>query len=128
LGNNKRVEVFSFVGRALSRHKGDFRGKQPLFELEGKEKVKLFGIVAEHDNTVDQGARLSIEGEIAGHATSSTYSRPLGQSLALGLFIPALTDVDFLVMDFISAPIRRLCLQLEIEMFETGPVPESAAC
>jgi DeoR/GlpR family transcriptional regulator of sugar metabolism len=39
-----------------------------------------------------------------------------------------LTDVDFLVMDFISAPIRRLCLQLEIEMFETGPVPESAAC
>ena len=39
-----------------------------------------------------------------------------------------LTDIDFLVMDFISDPIRQLCLQLEIEMLEAGPAPKSASC
>ncbi len=39
-----------------------------------------------------------------------------------------LTDVDFLKMDFISDPIRQLCLQLKIEMFEAVPAPESASC
>ena len=37
------------MGWAVSRNKGDFRGKQAVFELEGKEKVKFFGIVARHD-------------------------------------------------------------------------------
>ena len=50
------------MGWAVSRNKGDFRGKQALFELEGKEKVKFFGIVAEHDDVVEHGAELSIDG------------------------------------------------------------------
>ena len=40
----------------------------------------------------------------------------------------ALIDVDFLVMDFISDPIRQLCLQSEITMFEVGSTPELTSC
>jgi aminomethyltransferase len=76
-------------GWAVSRSKGDFRGKKALFELEGKEKVKLFGIVADHGDEVDRGAALSIDGEIVGHVTTPAYSRRLGKSLALVHLIPA---------------------------------------
>jgi aminomethyltransferase len=48
------------MGWAISRTKGDFRGKQAVFELEGKEKVKFFGIVADHDDVVEHGAELSM--------------------------------------------------------------------
>ena len=77
------------LGWAVSRTKGDFRGKQALFELEGKEKVKLCGIVADHDDVVDHGANLSIDGEIVGHVTTPAYSRRLGKSLALVHLIPS---------------------------------------
>ncbi len=76
-------------GWAVSRHKGDFRGKQALFELEGKEKVKLFGIVADHDDEVDRDAELSMDGEIVGLVTTPAYSRRLGKSLALAHLIPS---------------------------------------
>jgi aminomethyltransferase len=66
------------MGWAVSRNKADFRGKQALFELEGKEKVKFFGI-----------AELSIDGEIVGHVTTPAYSRRLGKSLALVHLIPS---------------------------------------
>ena len=76
-------------GWAVSRRKGDFRGKRALFELEGKEKVKLYGIVADHDDVVDHGAELSIDGEIVGRVTTPAYSRRLGKSLALVHLIPS---------------------------------------
>ena len=71
------------MGWAVSRSKGDFRGKQAVFELEGKEKVKFFGIIAEHDDVVEHGAELLIDGEIVGHVTTPAYSRRLQKSLAL---------------------------------------------
>jgi aminomethyltransferase len=77
------------MGWAVSRNKGDFRGKQALFELEGKEKVKLFGIVAEHDDVVEHGAELSINGQLVGHVTTPAYSRRLGKSLALVHLLPS---------------------------------------
>jgi aminomethyltransferase len=77
------------MGWAVSRSKGDFRGKQALFELEGKEKVKFFGIVADHDDVVEHGAELSIDGQIVGHVTTPAYSRRLGKSLALVHLIPS---------------------------------------
>ena len=77
------------MGWAVSRDKGDFRGKQAVLELEGKEKVKLFGIVADHDGVVEHGAELSIDGEIVGQVTTPAYSRRLGQSLALAHLIPS---------------------------------------
>jgi aminomethyltransferase len=77
------------MGWAVSRSKGDFRGKQALFELEGKEKVKFFGIVADHDDVVEHGAELSINGQLVGHVTTPAYSRRLGKSLALAHLIPS---------------------------------------
>ncbi len=77
------------MGWAVSRSKGDFRGKQALFELEGKEKVKLFGIVADHDDVVEHGAELSIDGQLVGHVTTPAYSRRLEKSLALVHLIPS---------------------------------------
>ena len=76
-------------GWAVSRNKGDFRGKQDVFELEGKEKVKFYGIVANHHDVVEHGAELSIDGEIVGHVTTPAYSRRLGKSLALVHLIPS---------------------------------------
>jgi aminomethyltransferase len=73
----------------VARDKGDFRGKQAVFELEGREKVKLFGIVASHDDVVEHGAELSIDGEIVGHVTTPAYSRRLGKSLALVHLVPS---------------------------------------
>ncbi len=76
-------------GWAVSRDKGDFRGKKAVFELEGKEKVKFYGIVADHDDVVEHGAELSIDGEIVGRVTTPAYSRRLGKSLALVHLIPS---------------------------------------
>jgi aminomethyltransferase len=76
-------------GWAVSRSKGDFRGKQAVFELEGKEKVKFYGIVADHHDVVEHGAELAINGEIVGHVTTPAYSRRLGKSLALVHLIPS---------------------------------------
>ena len=77
------------MGWAVSRKKGDFRGKRAVFELEGKENVKFTGIVADHDDVVDHGAELSINGKIVGHVTTPAYSRRLGKSLALVHLIPS---------------------------------------
>jgi aminomethyltransferase len=77
------------MGWAVSRNKGDFRGKQAVFGLEGKEKVKFFGIVAEHDDVVEHGAELFIDGERVGQVTTPAYSRRLGKSLALAHLLPS---------------------------------------
>ena len=77
------------MGWAVARNKGDFRGKQAVFKLEGKEKVKFFGIVTEHDDVVEHGAELLIDGQVVGHVTTPAYSRRLGQSLALVHLIPS---------------------------------------
>ncbi|MBT3558608.1 MAG: aminomethyl transferase family protein [Rhodospirillales bacterium] len=77
------------MGWAISRTKDNFRGKKALFELEGKEKVKLFGIVAGHDEVVDRDAELFLDGEVVGRITTPAYSDRLGQSLALVHLIPS---------------------------------------
>jgi aminomethyltransferase len=77
------------MGWAVSRNKGDFRGKQAVFELEGKEKVKFYGIVADHDDVVEHGAELFIDGEVVGHVTTPAFSKRLGKSLALVHLIPS---------------------------------------
>ncbi len=77
------------MGWTISRTKADFRGKQALFELEGKEKMKLFGIVAEHDDVVDHDAELFIDGARVGRITTAAYSRSLGKSIALVHLIPS---------------------------------------
>jgi aminomethyltransferase len=70
-------------GWAVSRSKGVFRGREALFTLEGKEKVKLRGIVAECDGEVEHGAALMQAGERVGSVTTPAFLERLGQSLAL---------------------------------------------
>jgi aminomethyltransferase len=76
-------------GWSVSRTKGDFRGREALFALEGKERVKLRGIVAECEGEVEHGAELTLDGNRIGHVTTPAYSERLGQSLALVHVIPS---------------------------------------
>jgi len=70
-------------GWSVSRKKKDFRGREALFALEGKERIKLRGIVADCEGEVEHGAELTLDGETIGHVTTPAYSERLGQSLAL---------------------------------------------
>ena len=79
-------------GWAISRTKEDFRGREALFALEGKETVKFRGLVAEHDAVVEHFAELSIDGEKVGFVTTPAYSKRLGQSLALVHVIPSAAE------------------------------------
>jgi aminomethyltransferase len=79
-------------GWAISRGKKDFRGREALFALEGKEKVKLRGLVAEHDSVVEHFAELRIDGEKVGFVTTPAYSKRMGQSQALVHVIPSAAE------------------------------------
>lgn len=68
---------------AVSRTKGEFRGKKALFALEGKEKVLLSGIVADHDDAVEVGAPIFAKESKVGEVKSACFSRRLGKSIAL---------------------------------------------
>ncbi|MFQ5984783.1 MAG: aminomethyltransferase family protein [Alphaproteobacteria bacterium] len=70
-------------GWAVSRRKGDFRGKAAVLAAEGKEKIKFAGIVADHDDVVDAGAKLYRDGDEVGVVNSPVYSRRMKKSLAL---------------------------------------------
>jgi aminomethyltransferase len=76
-------------GWAVSRKKGDFRGKEALFAREGQEKVNLIGIVADHGDSVDAGADLLVDGRKVGAVTSPVWSHRLNKSLALAHVEPA---------------------------------------
>jgi aminomethyltransferase len=77
------------MGWAVARDKRDFRGKRAVFDLEGKEKVKFFGVVADYHDVVEHGAELSIDGEVVGRVTTPAYSKRMGQSQALVHLIPS---------------------------------------
>ena len=74
---------------AVSRKKGDFRGRKALFELEGKEKVLTCGIEAQHDGALDIGADIVVGGQKVGTVNSPVFSRALGKSIAMCHIAPA---------------------------------------
>lgn len=71
------------MGWAVSRKKGDFRGKEALLARESREAVLMVGIVADHDDAVEAGARLSLDGREVGVVNSPVWSHRMGKSLAL---------------------------------------------
>ena len=79
-------------GWAISRSKIDFRGREALFALEGKEKVKLRELVAEHDAVVEHFAELQIDGEKVGFVTTPAYSKRMEQSQALIHIAPSAAE------------------------------------
>ena len=76
-------------GWAVSRKKGDFRGKEAVFAREGQEKVKLIGIEADHGDAVDGGAELLLAGQKVGTVNSPAWSHRMNKSLALAHVEPA---------------------------------------
>jgi aminomethyltransferase len=76
-------------GWAVSRKKGDFRGKEAVFAREGQDKIALVGIEAEHDDIVDAGASLSLEGRKVGVVNSPAYSHRMKKSLGLAHVEPS---------------------------------------
>ena len=75
--------IATTMGWAVSRKKGDFRGRDAVFAREGQEKVLMVGIVADHDDAVEAGAALSLEGERVGVVNSPAWSHRMQKSLAL---------------------------------------------
>ncbi len=76
------------LGWALSRKKGDFRGKEQVFAAEGKERIKFAGIVAEHDDMLAGGEKLMLDGREVGVVNSPAYSHRMQKSLALVHLVP----------------------------------------
>ncbi len=70
-------------GWAVSRKKGDFRGKKAVFAREGHDKINMIGIVADHGDAVDGGADLLIDGRKVGVVNCPSWSHRMNKSLAL---------------------------------------------
>ena len=70
-------------GWAVSRKKGDFRGREAVFAREGQDKISLVGIVADHGDAVDAGAALLVDGRKVGIVNSPAWSHRMNKSLAL---------------------------------------------
>jgi aminomethyltransferase len=68
---------------ALSRKKGDFRGRDAVFASQGKEKIRFAGIVADHDDILAGGEQLLLDGKQVGTVNSPAYSHRMKKSLAL---------------------------------------------
>jgi aminomethyltransferase len=78
---------------AVNIDKGDFRGKEALIAAKGNEKVKLVGLVVDHNDLVGEGLDLLVNGEKVGSLNSSTWSHRMGKCLALGHLPAELTAV-----------------------------------
>ena len=81
------------LGFTVSRNKGDFRGKDKVFTLEGKERFKLAGIEIDHNDGLVGGEKLMHNGEEVGVINSPGYSHRLQKSLALAHVNPNATAI-----------------------------------
>ena len=71
------------LGFTVNRNKSDFRGKQAVFALQGKERFLPAGIVADHGDALVGGEELKLNGEDVGLVNSPCWSHRMGKSLAL---------------------------------------------
>lgn len=71
------------LGFTINRTKADFRGRDAVWGLKGKERFRLAGIVADHDDALVGGEKLVLNDEDVGTVNSPAWSHRLGQSLAL---------------------------------------------
>jgi aminomethyltransferase len=74
---------------AVSLNKqADYRGKAALMARRGKEKMKLYGIIANTDKAMESGAEIYIDGRKAGKITQGMYSTLMKKSLAIAQLDP----------------------------------------
>lgn len=71
------------LGFTVSRSKSDFRGKEAVFALQGKERFLAAGIMANHDDTLSGGEKLFLNNEEVGVVNSPAWSQRMQKSLAL---------------------------------------------
>ncbi len=67
----------------VSPGKTGFRGAEEHARLRGKERFKIFGVVAETEEVLDAGDALFADGDKVGVVTCGMYSRQTGRSLAI---------------------------------------------
>ena len=70
-------------GWAMSKKGNDYRGRDAAMALRGKEKIKVAGIVADHDDILAGGESLMLDGVKVGVVNSPAYSHRMKKSLAL---------------------------------------------
>lgn len=68
---------------AMSKKGDDYRGRDAAAALQGKEKIKVAGIVADHDDALAGGESLTLGGANVGVVNSPAYSHRMKKSLAL---------------------------------------------
>ncbi len=71
------------LGWAISKKGEDYRGRGATMALQGKEKIKVVGIAADHDDILEGGEKLLLNGSEVGVVNSPAYSHRLKKSLAL---------------------------------------------
>ena len=67
----------------VSPGKTGFRGAEEHARLQGKERFKIYGVVADTDKVLDAGDELFADGRPVGVVTCGMYSRQTKRSLAI---------------------------------------------
>ena len=76
------------LGWAVSRKKSDFRGKEKVFASEGKENLNFISLNVDHNEALEGGELIAINGETVGVVNSPVWSHRMNMSLALGHIEP----------------------------------------
>ena len=120
-GGRVRVNDQDTMGSETTEFMAKFNIQYGVFGVGGMNlKGQLLDFSTEESNisrTIIENSEARVL--VADHTKFDRYAPVITGELA---------DVDFLVVDFISEPIRELCLALEIEVFEVGPETELLAC
>lgn len=67
----------------VSPGKRDFRGANEHYRLQGKERLKIFGVLVESDTATEAGDTVWADGKRVGVITCGMYSRLTGKSMAI---------------------------------------------
>ena len=67
----------------VSPDKTGFRGAEEHYKLKGRERFKIFGVLAETDRILDAGDALFSDGRRVGVVTCGMYSRATKRSMAI---------------------------------------------
>lgn len=80
------------LGFTVNRAKPSFRGREALLAAEGNDKIRNVCLVIEHDDMVNGGETLHLNGTEVGVVNSPCYSHRMGKSLALAHVAPSASD------------------------------------
>jgi aminomethyltransferase len=67
----------------VSPGKTGFRGAEEHYRLQGKERFKIYGVLADTDQPLDAGDLIYVDGRKAGVVTCGMYSRLTKRSMAI---------------------------------------------